>query len=150
MEKNLNEPSEHADQVAKVGSLVTIELIDYIGQAERLTLQIVPDSSADFSKGFLGQGTPLARAIQGRRTGSIMPYSIGDLRQVRILSVQPAPSAPPDIEARRQETINKAIEDSERTSAIIFASSYNGKWGDYDPGAIEERKANKDDDNHEK
>ncbi len=146
MEKNPNEPSEHADQVARVGSLVTIDLIDRSGQVEQLSLQIVPDSSADFSKGFLGLGTPLARAIQGKRAGSIMPYSIGDLRQVRILSVRPAPSEPPtDIEARRQETINKAIEDSERTSAIIFASSYTGKWGDYDPGAIEERKTNEDD-----
>ena len=143
MEKNpTNELSEQADQVAREGSLVAIDLIDYTGHVERLTLQIVPDSSADFSKGFLGLGTPLARAIQGKRAGSQVPYSVGDLRQVRILSVDPAPSAPPsDIETRRKETINKAIEDSERTSAIIFASSYNGKWGDYDPGAIENRKA---------
>jgi hypothetical protein len=146
MKENTDQSFEQTDQVAGVGSLVTIDLIDRSGQIERLSLQIVPDASADFSKGFLGQGTPLARAIQGRSAGSLVPYSVGDMRQVRILSVQPALSSPPtNIDARRQETINKAIEDSERTSAIIFASSYTGKWGDYDPGAIENQKGHKED-----
>ena len=146
MQNKLSSPSDQTDLVIRPGTLVTLELVDRTGQAERLSVQVVADKFADFSKGYLGEGTPLARAIQGKRAGSLVPYSVGDLRQVHILSVQPAPSEPPtDVETRRQETINKAIEDSERTSAIIFASSYSGKWGDYDPGAIEERKANKDD-----
>jgi hypothetical protein len=144
MEINPNEAITQPGQAAEVYSLVTLDLIDRSGQVERLTLQIVPDDYADFSQGFLGQGTPLACAIQGKRPGSIVPYSVGDLLQVHILDVRPALSAPPpDIKSRRQEILHKAVENAERTSAIIFASSYTGKWGDYDPSTIEEGDLNK-------
>jgi hypothetical protein len=119
---------------AQTGAQVEIELLGESGQPERLSFDIVPDRSADFSRGFLGESTPLAKAILGHPAGSVVPYQAEDITHVRILSVKPSRQAPPkDIAARREETIRKAVEDSDRTNAMIFASSFSGKWGDYDP-----------------
>ncbi len=108
-------------------------------EKERLELVIVPDELADFSAGFLGQGTLLAQAILGEPVGRSVPYFAGDAQSVTILSASPT-SKTPDQEttARRQERMRQAVEQSDRTSAMIFASSFSGKWGDYDPQGIEQ------------
>ncbi len=98
-----------------IGTHVEVELIDESGADELLAVDIVPDSQADFASGFLGAGTLLARAILGQPAGSVVPYKVGDILQVRILKVTSNASAPPaDVEAKRQAS----------------------KWGDYDPGEI--------------
>ncbi len=116
------------------GRHVELEIRYAGGEVEQLSLDLVPDSAADFEQGFLGQGTPLAKAILGRAAGEVVPYRVGDALEVRILSVAASLSAQPtDLSERREETLRKALRDSDRTSTILFASSYSSKWGDYDP-----------------
>ncbi len=63
---------------------------------------------------------------------------MGDIRQIRIVSVGPGQSsAGVDAETRRAEVLQKALDDAERTNAQMFASSYSGKWGDYDPDGVD-------------
>ena len=127
-----------SELTAACGTHVAIELLDGSGGRERLEFDIVPDAVADLAKGFLGEGTPLARAIQGKPAGTDLPYKQADIVRVRILSVAPACSPPGAEEAHRQDAIiRKAVEDAERTDAILFASSFSGKWGDYDPEGME-------------
>jgi hypothetical protein len=58
---------------------------------------------------------------------------------VRILSVtDEVKEQQGDRAAEREKKIRKAAADSDRTSAILYASSMNSKWGDYDPDKIEE------------
>jgi hypothetical protein len=118
------------------GRHVELEIHYTDGEVEKLSLDVVADSAADFERGFLGESTPLAKAILGQNAGSTVIYSAG---KVRILSVTPAQNqAPEDAAKRREETIQKAVRDSDRTSQILFASSFNGKWGDYDPDSIKD------------
>lgn len=119
------------------GRHVELEIRYAGGEVERLSLDLVSDSSADFERGFLGQSTPLAKAILGRTAGETVPYQAGDALEVRILSVSAELSAKPaDLSARREETLRKALRDSDRTNTILFASSYSSKWGDYDPDPL--------------
>ena len=123
--------------VIRTGMHVELELVTRGGDAEALSLDLVPDASADFGRGFLGEGTPLAAAILGRTAGSIVPYAQGDLREIRILAVSPASAAPDEgVAARREARLHEAVEKSDRTSAMIFATSYSSKWGDYDPAPL--------------
>ena len=120
-----------------IGTHAEVELVDESGAGEILAVDIVPDSQADFSSGFLGAGTLLARAILGQLPGSVVPYRVGDILQVRILKVAANASVPPaDMEAKRQAVIQKAIAQSELVSDMAFALAVGSKWGDYDPGAI--------------
>lgn len=122
---------------AATGMHLTIELIERSGESEHLELDIVPDQQADFGRGFLGEGTPLGKALLGKEAG-VYPYPVGDLAKVRILSIRPSEAPPPDDTAtRRQAVLQKAINESDRVSAMIFASSFSGKWGDYDPSGVE-------------
>lgn len=124
---------------AQVGRHVELELVYEGGEVERLSLDVVPDSAADFARGMLGESTPLAKAISGHKAGSAIPYHEGDALEARILSVSAELSGEPvDLTERRQETERKAIRHSDQTNLIIFASAVNNKWGDYDPGAIQE------------
>jgi hypothetical protein len=119
------------------GLLVEVE-ITYQSEQERRQVVIVPDEQADYAAGFLGAGTPLAQAILGEKVGSLVPYFSGDAISVRILSIAAAGKAPgEDIAARRQQALRQAVEQSDRTNAMIFAASFSGKWGDYDPQGIE-------------
>ena len=121
---------------ANLGTYVELELTCESGN-ERVSFNIVPDKSADYGHGFLGVGTPLAQAILGRIAGQVVPYRAGDVREVKILSVSPSSNMPPsDTVAKREATIQKALEQADRTNAMIFASSFSGKWGDYDPDGI--------------
>jgi len=129
--------SSQPPTVVATGMHITLELIDRSGDVERLELDIVPDQQADFAHGFLGEGTPLGKAVLGKAAG-VYPYTAGGLAQVRILSIHPSQALPPqDTEARRQAVLQKAIDESDRVNAMIFASSFSGKWGDYDPSGVE-------------
>ncbi len=123
------------------GLLVQVEIAYSPGsdiEKERLEFVIVPDELADFPAGFLGQGTPLAQAVLGEPASSAVPYFVGDALSVTILSINETDRIPSqDTAARRQERYRQALEQADRTSAMIFASSFSGKWGDYDPQGIE-------------
>ncbi|HEX9029919.1 MAG TPA: hypothetical protein VF823_12145 [Anaerolineales bacterium] len=121
---------------AGLGRHIVLDL-DTSEGVERLEFDVVPDEYADFSLGFLGAGTPLARAIEGLASGQQVPYRLGNGRSVRIISVATSRVPPPKyIAARRQATVQKAVDQSDRTNAMIFASSFSGKWGDYDPSSF--------------
>jgi hypothetical protein len=128
------------------GRHVEVEVTYGPGDVEILSLDIVSDSAADFERGFLGESTPLAQAIFGHVTGDIVTYQAGDRVRVRILSVnEKLHRMPEDLTARREEVERKARLDSDTTNLVLFASSFSGKWGDYDPNAVkredeEERK----------
>ena len=123
----------------RVGRRVQVVLIHQDDSEEPLTLDIVPDAAADFERGLLGEGTPLGKALAGRRGGEVIDYRAGDLRQVRVLDVTRSPAGlDPDAAARRQERIDKAVSESDRTNALNFASSFSSKWGGYEPAGIED------------
>jgi hypothetical protein len=116
------------------GRHVELEVHYSDGEVEHLSLDVVADTAADFARGFLGESTPLAKAILGCSPAETVTYSGGT---VRILTVALSQNQPPeDAAKKREETIQKAVRDSDNTSQTLFASSYNGKWGDYDPDTI--------------
>jgi hypothetical protein len=120
-----------------VGSHVEIELIAESGERERLAFNIVPDAEADFASGFLGEGTPLARAILGGRAGDVVPYQMGDVTQVKILAVGEGTRARDgDAATERQAIIQRAISKSDLADAVRFALTVDQKWGDTDPEGI--------------
>jgi hypothetical protein len=121
-----------------VGSHVDIELVDVDGVSERMAFDIVLDKAADLQQGRLGENTPLARALMGQVAGNEMAYTQGDIQRVRILRVSEARTGDPAVAAEERQTVlKKALEEAERTNAAMFASSFSGKWGDYDPGGVE-------------
>jgi hypothetical protein len=130
-----------SEEVLRVqpGRRVELILTHVDDEEETLTLDIVADSAADFERGLLGAGTPLARSIHKRRAGDAIDYRVGDLKRVTIVSVQRSPR---DIESdaaeRRQEIIDRAVSESDRTNALNFASSFSSKWGGYEPEGIED------------
>ncbi len=122
----------------QVGRHVEVELVEPSGEADNLAFDIVPDKQADFKLGFLGEGTPLACAILGRRAGDETSYQAEVLVKVRILSVQRSTVKPPsDAATKREAALRKTEAEIQRRSAITFASSYSSKWGDYDPKGVE-------------
>lgn len=126
-----------SDLEAYPGRHVVLELRYGSGETEKLELDIVKDESADFDRGFLGESTPLAQAILGRHAGETVSYQAGDRVHVHIVAVSAElAGTPEDLSARREETLRKAVRQSEDTNAILFASSFSGKWGDYDPNAV--------------
>ncbi len=81
----------------------------------------------------------MGKAIRGKYTGDVVKYVQGDIRQLRILSVTPPQSkAPDDATARRQAILDEALRKAERTNTEMFASSYDGKWGDYNTEGMAE------------
>lgn len=119
------------------GCHVELNLLDREGNKERLAVDIVSDEMADFSHGFLGVGTPLAKVLLGESAGSTIPYLRDELFAIEIVSVAPSNIKPPDnTQAYRQSVMDKVKREVEHTSAVIFASSFSGKWGDYDPDSL--------------
>jgi hypothetical protein len=115
-----------------IGTHIEVELLDEQGNSEVMTFDLVRENVADIEQGLLGENTPLAKAIRGKFVGNSVPYKMGDICRVRIVSVRPsAIVAPADAEERRQQVLKKALSDAERTNADMFASSFSGKWGDY-------------------
>lgn len=125
-----------ANLVVDLGMRVNLDLITTEG-VESLEFVLVPDAFADIRLGFLGIGTPIARAILGHKAGENVPYQNDEIHEVQIKHVSPSSHPPPkEILERRQDTLRKAIDQSDRTNAVIFASSFSGKWGDYDPSGF--------------
>lgn len=119
-----------------LGMKVILDLISIDG-ADRMEVEIVEDRYADIRLGYLGINTPLAKAILGHSAGELVPFIVEGTDDVRIIEVSPSGKAPPqDVAARREQTIRGAIDQSDRTNAVIFASSFSGKWGDYDPSSF--------------
>ena len=121
-----------------IGFLVEVELFNQGDEVESLVFTLVEDKQADFNAGFLGVSTPLAKAILGKTAGEIIPYTVGDLKNIKILSVQPSDRVQEEnVAARRQAVMRKAIDHSDYVNAMIFAGSVNSKWGDYDIGKLD-------------
>lgn len=121
------------------GRHVEIEVRYEDGETEVMALDVVADAAADFTRGFLGEGTPLGQAILGKSAGDVVNYRAGDIVRVRVLAVRDTLNAPPeDLTGRRAEVTRKALEDADKTSLLIYASSMNSKWGDYDPAILQE------------
>ncbi len=132
-------------------SRVEVELIGQDKSRERLAFEVVPERAADLAAGRLGETTPLARAILGKPAGATIPYQIGDLVRVKILSVA-APSSPTDTEAaaaEREARLDQARSQAELGNMISFALTFDSKWGDYDPEQVaaqwDEKKGEKKD-----
>ncbi len=135
-------PSSNPPTRVALRQRVQIELVSRSGESEILEFEIVPDKEADFYSGFLSENTPMARAILGQAEGSTVAYSVGDGKEIHILSVatgtrQDAAQAAEAV-ARRKAAVEEARRQSDRTNAIIFASSFEGKWGGYDADSIDE------------
>jgi hypothetical protein len=123
----------------KLFTHVEIELIDPSGESERMAFDIVPDEQADFYSGLLGESTPLARAILEQPVGSLARYDAGESCQVKILSARRIePDLSGEAAARRKAAADEAFKQIERTSAMIFASTVEGKWGEYDADGMME------------
>jgi hypothetical protein len=120
-----------------LGCRIEIDLIGEGGDIEPMSFVLVADQAADLSQGRLGAGTPLGKALRGKRVGALVPYVMGDIRAVRVRAVEPGQDpAPEDAAARRQAILDEALRKAEHTNAEMFASSYSGKWGDYDTAAM--------------
>ena len=125
--------------LADIGTHVELELILDGGSVEALSVDIVPDSAADFPNGRLGASAPLAKVLIGSPAGGRLIYHAGDICAVRLLSVRRSDNAEPeDLSSRRKEAERRAVDRSDRTSVMIYAASMNNKWGDLDPSNIEE------------
>ena len=120
-----------------VGCEVEIELVDRAGNRERMKVVIVNDKAADFSHGYLSENTPIAKALLGEKAGTTIPYLKDDILSIQILSVTKPTSKPPEDAAEKREArMKKTIREVQDMNAIVFASSFSGKWGDYDPDSI--------------
>jgi hypothetical protein len=106
---------------------------------EPLSFDIVPDQFADFDHGLLSIESPIAKTILDHFENETIPFQMGDIHAIYIKEITSATSLPShENAAKRENIIKNAVAESERTNAIIFASSFSGKWGDYDPGNIKE------------
>jgi hypothetical protein len=121
------------EPLAGIGMRVEIELIYGSGETEQLSFDLVAEPQADYYAGFLGESTPLARAILGRRAGTTIPYQAGDARAIKILSISFSTRQPEaDRAARREQVIKQAVEESEFKNRLAVATSMGNKWGDLD------------------
>jgi hypothetical protein len=123
-----------------LGTRVEVEMVSELGDSERMTFDIVPDRAADFTAGFLGAGTPLAQAIMGRPAGSVVPYRVGDMAEVRILAVALSERlADADAAEARNAATQEAVERAKTDESVQLALTVNVKWGGYDPEPLEPR-----------
>lgn len=132
-----------------VGCQVEVVLSDRNGHKEQFNVIIVPDEAADFRQGLLGESTPIAQALIGEKSGQVIPYLKDDILSIEVLSVSKPDTLPETSGAQnRKASYLKAKREVEDTNAIVFASSFSGKWGDYDPDSIH-REQPKDQKKHE-
>ena len=125
--------SEHLPLSSGIGAHVEVELIDQHGQREAMTFDIVSAKYADLARGLLAANTPLARAIRGLQAGAEVPYAMGDIRSVRVVSVNRSETTDlEDVSKQRAAVLRNALNAAQRTDAEVFAASFSGKWGDYD------------------
>ena len=125
------------DEIIWSGYRVVVDLVSDDQGVERLAFQIVPDELADFLQGYLGEGTPLGKAIIGHSVGEHIPYKAADIIEVRIVGAELANTGPDEsVPARRMKSMRKALKQTELANMIAFAASFNSKWGDYDPKSL--------------
>lgn len=118
---------------------VEIELVARDKTREKLTFVLVPDDAADFDKGRLGLGTPLAKTILGHAANETLDYKRGDIVRLKILKVEPNAEVPaPDAGAEREESLRRARDKAQHANMVSFALTFDSKWGDYDPENIQE------------
>lgn len=130
-ENQVNE--RNVSQAVALYKHVEIEMSDEWGEAEKLAFVIVPDAQADYYAGYLGEGTPLAKAIMGCRVGNRVVYKAGEAAcKVRILSIGPAAEKTGGEAEARRAAVEQAREQIAKTDAMIFASTFEGKWGEYE------------------
>jgi hypothetical protein len=115
---------------------VKIEMLAKNGGRENLELVLVPDAAADFDKGLLGAGTPLAQTLLGHAAGETLDYRRGDITRVKILSVEPAEVTDAGSGGERDEALRRARDKAELANMVSFALTFDSKWGDYDPEQI--------------
>jgi hypothetical protein len=121
-----------SSQKIYLNSRVLVELVDTSGQAERGEFMLVPAEQADFKSGLLDENTPLARTLLGHHAGEVLPYKLGDLKEVHILAVQAGDGSDPSEAAlKRRLAVQKAEAQSEITNQMIFSTASGSKWGDY-------------------
>lgn len=115
------------------GSQVSIELVDQSNAVERMEFILVDSKQADLKSGLLDENAPLARVLIHRRAGEIIRYTAGDLKEIRILSVERGETdALAGAAEKRRETVRKAETQSELINQLNFATASGSKWGDYD------------------
>ncbi len=131
-----------ADRARKqigVGSRVSVELVNANGTGEPYMFVLAPDEGADITADLISTESPLGQAVRGRFEGDVVPYAMGDVRSVRIIAVADAElTIDSDAAERRQAVLDEARRKAERTNAELFASSYSGKWGDYNTDEVDE------------
>lgn len=123
------------DELIPIGSncRVLVELVESSGESEQREFTLVTAKQADFQSGLLDENTPLARALMGHFTGEVVPYSMGDLKEIRILKVvQIVEIVSTDKAEKRRKAVQKAEAQSEITNQMIFSTASGSKWGDYD------------------
>jgi hypothetical protein len=112
---------------------VFVELVESSGETEQREFTLVTAKQADFQSGLLDENTPLARALMGHQAGEVVPYSVGDLKEIRILKVvQSVEKVSAEKAEKRRKAVQKAAAQSEITSQMIFSTASGSKWGDYD------------------
>ncbi len=127
---------------------VLVELVDSSGQAEQREFTLATGKQADFKSGLLDENTPLGQALLGHHAGEVVPYALGDLREVRILAVVSGEAVIPSNAAeKRRAAVKKAAAQSEITNQMIFSTASGSKWGDYE---VDVDKLMKDEDEEEK
>jgi hypothetical protein len=123
----------------KLGDQVEIQVFYRSGHKEKLVLDLVKDSEADINQGYLGESTPIATAILDEPPGTIVPFFTPELLAIEILSVQEASRQPdPDVSKRRKQSLKDTLNRIEFRDAILFASSTETKWGQYDPDGLDQ------------
>ncbi len=128
-------------RVVSLGSQVEIELTDRAGNKERLSFVIVTDDVADFAHGLLSEKTALAKAVLGERIGTPIPYLKDDILSIQVLAISASATQPSeDAAQKRKADALKAARAVQDTNAMVFASSFSGKWGNYDPDSIPKEK----------
>jgi len=112
---------------------VVVELVEPSDESEQREFTMVTAKQADFHSGLLDENTPLARALLGHHAGDVVPYSMGDLKEIRILKVEHVGEKVSTEKAeKRRAAVQKAEAQSEITSQMIFSSASGSKWGDYE------------------
>jgi hypothetical protein len=124
---------QSSSQKIYLNSRVLVELVDTSGQSERGEFMLVTTEQADFKSGLLDENTPLGRTLLGHHAGELVPYRMGDLKEVRILAVQAGDgSDPSEAATKRRAAVQKAAAQSEITNQMIFSTASGSKWGEYD------------------
>jgi len=112
---------------------VLVELVDPSGDSDRREFILVNAKQADIKSSLLGENTPLGRALIGHCAGEVIPYEVGDLQEIRILTVARLDGSDlPDAAGERRAAVRKAAAQSEITNQMIFSTASGSKWGDYE------------------